>query len=154
MSTTEFWKKKVQLLGWLSFLFIISLLSWKVFGNTGKRYILFFKSSDTTSVMQESRYIRPINGKNMVVAYVDELLLGPQMERCRPLFAAGTKVLSCFEHDGTLYVNFNDAILKDSSEAVTIMEGTKLFQDNIRKNFVNIKVVEMFVEGIKMYEVN
>ena len=39
--------------------------------------------------------------------YVDELLLGPIQDQGSPIFVRGTKVNSCFERDGILYVDLS-----------------------------------------------
>lgn len=131
--------------------FAISLLVWSV-RFPGVRRVFVFESADTNRLCVEARYLtlHPVQGK--VGYYVDELLLGPETERCRPLFSPGTKNLSCFQRRGILYVNISDESLKELSDSSNIKKGTELFRKNILRNFRGIHAVEMYIDTKHVYE--
>ncbi|MFA6855805.1 MAG: GerMN domain-containing protein [Treponema sp.] len=113
-----------------------------------------FESSDNGKICMEWRYLplKPVQGR--VNMYVDELLLGPETDRFKPLFSPGTKAVSCFKRGGTLYVDLSDLLLTEAGEASAIKNGIKLFRRNILHNFENIHTVEVFVGGRPAYEDN
>lgn len=131
--------------------FCISMLFWGI-SYKGKRYVLLFRSSESKGLCLESRYIRTYKGQNSVCAFVDELLLGPETERYRPLFSPGTRASFCFVRDRVLYVNLTGHVLSETGGACTIKDGMNIFKSNIKKNFKNIKEIEMFADRKSMYE--
>jgi Sporulation and spore germination. len=137
----------------VSAIFCISCIVWLVHF-PGIRRVYMFESSDNGKICMESRFLplRPVQGR--VNMYVDELLLGPETSRYRPLFSPGTKALSCFRRGGTLYVDLSDTLLTESGGASEIKKGIKLFRKNILHNFENIRTVEVFVGGRLAYEDN
>ncbi|MCK9168905.1 MAG: GerMN domain-containing protein [Treponema sp.] len=111
-----------------------------------------FESLDNGKVCMESRYLPLKTVQGRVNMYVDELLLGPETDRFRPLFSAGTRTVSCFKRGGTLYVELSDTLLTEAGEASAIKTGIELFRKNILHNFENIHTVEVFVGGRPVYE--
>lgn len=134
----------------VSVCFCISLVSWIV-QFPGIRRVFMFESSENGKVCMEWRYLplKPAQGRlNM---YVDELLLGPETSRFRPLFSPGTNAASCFKRGGTLYVDLSDTLLTEAGGASEIKKGIGLFRSNILHNFENIHTVEVFVGGRLAY---
>jgi hypothetical protein len=133
--------------------FCISLTCWIV-KFPGIRHVFMFQSSDNGKICMEARYLplRPVQGR--LNLFVDELLLGPETARFRPLFSQGTTQLSCFKRGSTLYVNLSDTLLTESGGASEIKTGIGLFRKNILYNFENIHSVEVFVDGRLAYEDN
>ena len=133
--------------------FIVSLAAY-AFSNHGRRRIFYFPRFEGKSVSVESRNLpsKPVQGK--VALFVDELLLGPETERCRPLFSPGTHREFCFVRGKTLFVGLSKDVLYDTAPAADIKKGTELFKKNILKNFAYIKSVELFVDGKPVYEDN
>jgi hypothetical protein len=131
--------------------FLVSVTSWTVHF-PGIRRVYMFESSDNGKVCMEWRYLplKPVQGR--VNMYVEELLLGPETARFRPLFSMGTKAVSCFKRKGTLYVDLSDTLLTEDGEASAIKKGIRLFRMNILHNFENIHTVEVFVGGKLAYE--
>jgi hypothetical protein len=113
-----------------------------------------FESSENGKVRMEWRYLplNPVQGR--LHMYVDELLLGPETSRFRPLFSPGTRAESCFKRGSTLYVDLSDTLLTESGGASEIRKGIGLFRRNILHNFENIHTVEVFVGGRLAYEDN
>jgi len=132
-------------------LFAVSFFFW-LFKMPGRRYVMVFPSADSKRLDMEERYIRRFRGQNSVSSFVDELLLGPETERYRPLFTPGTRAVSCFVRGKILYVNLSPELLEEGGGACSIREGTDLFRKNIHRNFNNIKDIEMFADGRGMYE--
>ncbi|HAH60696.1 MAG TPA: hypothetical protein DCL73_01210 [Treponema sp.] len=148
---TNLKKSTAWLTGIVSVCFCISLVSW-IIQFPGIRRVCMFESSENGKICMEWRYLplKPVQGRlNM---YVDELLLGPETSRFRPLFSPGTKAVSCFKRGSTLYVDLSDTLLTESGGASEIKKGIGLFRRNILHNFENIHTVEVFVGGRLAYE--
>jgi hypothetical protein len=143
-------RRKISLII-VSACFCISMLFWGI-SYKGKRYVLLFRSSESKDLCLESRYIRTYKGQSSVSAFVDELLLGPETERYRPLFSPGTRASFCFVRDRVLYVNLTGHLLSETGGSCTIKDGMNIFKSNIKKNFKNIKKIEMFADRKSMYE--
>lgn len=144
-------KSSVVICAVVAFTFLLSLSLWLV-KFPGKRYVFMFESFDDGSVKLERRFLprKPVQG--MIHLYVDELLLGPETERCRPLFTRGTSSLSCFLRNGVLYVTLTDDFLSEENGASRIKDGFELFKKNILHNFKNVKSIDIFVNGERLYE--
>ena len=86
------------------------------------------------------------------IVFVKELLLGPESERTKYLFSKNTRLLSCFEKDGVLYVNLSEDMLDLGGNVISFEESVKLVTKNIKQNFGGIKSVEIYVDGKSMYD--
>lgn len=133
------------------FSLFLSFLFWTV-NFPGIRRIFIYQSTDSDSYSMEYRYLSlfPENGK--IRNYVDELLLGPISEHCKPIFVLGTKVVSCFERDSLLYLDLSASIFNDVDKKVNFEKQIKLLKRNILKNFKNIKDIEIFIDGEPVFE--
>lgn len=115
--------------------------------NFGDRRVFRFQSVDSGRNNVEWRLLPSRKGSEKISLYVDELLLGPKNERCRPVFSPGTKALFCFERDRVLYVNFTGKLLDQSGNASGIMEGIEIFKKNVLFAFPRLKQVEIYIDG-------
>ena len=79
-------------------------------------------------------------------------LLYSTIERTKSLFASGTKVLSCFQRDQTLYLNLSSDLLEMGEGVIEIRDGMDLLKKNIQKNFSKIHEIEIFVNGKIAFE--
>lgn len=137
------------------FIFLITLLfsvlSYIV-GKDSVRRTFIFPSADTGEYIVEYRNLtkEPIQGD--VQLFIDELLLGSTIERTKSLFASGTKVLSCFQRDQTLYLNLSSDLLEMGEGVIEIRDGMDLLKKNIQKNFSKIHEIEIFVNGKIAFE--
>ena len=82
-----------------------------------------------------------------VEQFLEELLLGPVSHRFMDVFEPGTKLLSCYVENDTLYVNLSMDALFPSSTTSDFDMASELLVYNVEKNFREIKQVELFVEG-------
>lgn len=132
-------------------IFIVSFVVYKQKQNTEKR-VFIFPSVESGVKIVETRYLpeNPHQGKLQI--YIEEMLLGSQTERTKNLFTAGTKVNSCFERNGTLYLDLSDDLIQMGEGVVSIREGFELLKFNIKKNFSEIKDIQVFVQGNTVYE--
>lgn len=137
------------------FIFLITLffsvLSYLI-GKDSVRRTFIFPSADTGEYIVEYRNLtkEPIQGD--VQLFIDELLLGSTIERTKSLFASGTKVLSCFQRDQTLYLNLSSDLLEMGEGVIEIRDGMDLLKKNIQKNFSKIHEIEIFVNGKIAFE--
>ena len=132
--------------------FLLSLILYLTMNNTKRREFLFPSAEDNGSLVIEYRNLSKDAVQGDVHYFVDELLLGSSVERTRMLFTPGTKVISCFERDKTLYLNLTDDLLQMGSGVITIKEGVELLEKNIQLNFPRIEEVELYVNGNFAFE--
>ena len=132
------------------FIFLITLLfsvlSY-IIGKDSVRRTFIFPSADKGEYIVEYRNLtkEPIQGD--VQLFVDELLLGSTIERTKSLFSSGTKVLSCFQRNQTLYLNLSSDLLEMGEGVIEIRDGMDLLKKNIQKNFYKIHEIVIFVNG-------
>lgn len=137
------------------FIFLITLLfsvlSY-IIGKDSVRRTFIFPSADKGEYIVEYRNLtkKPIQGD--VQLFIDELLLGSTIERTKSLFSSGTKVLSCFQRDQTLYLNLSSDLLEMGEGVIEIRDGMDLLKKNIQKNFSIIHEIEIFVNGKIAFE--
>ena len=132
--------------------FLLSLILYLTMNNTKRREFLFPSAEDNGSLVIEYRNLSKDAVQGDVQYFIDELLLGSSVERTRMLFTPGTKVISCFERDKTLYLNLTDDLLQMGSGVITIKEGVELLEKNIQLNFPRIEEVELYVNGNFAFE--
>lgn len=130
---------------------LFSVLSY-IIGKDSVRRTFIFPSADKGEYIVEYRNLtkEPIQGD--VQLFIDELLLGSTIERTKSLFASGTKVLSCFQRDQTLYLNLSSDLLEMGEGVIEIRDGMDLLKKNIQKNFSKIHEIEIFVNGKIAFE--
>ncbi|MCR5724770.1 MAG: GerMN domain-containing protein [Treponema sp.] len=124
----------------ISFIFYIP-------GTSAKRRIFTFPEIGTEKTVVEVRYLRTPEGMDEVTAFVNELLLGPQTSRVRPLFTRGTNCSFCFVRDKTLYVDLSANALLEASDSASILEGIRYFKQNIKKNFPSVREIQLYIGG-------
>ena len=141
--------------------FIISLLAAGLFVFSFFCYIItkdscrrafIFPSAENGKYIIEYRKLAEKPHQGDIGLYIDEILLGSTVERTKLLFTPGTRVLSCFERNHTLYVNLSQNLLQMGDGVIEIREGTELLKKNIMKNFSEIDSVEIFIEGKSAFE--
>lgn len=124
----------------------ISFLCWLI-SFPGIRRVYNYSSLDGTKTFIEVRYapVNPVQGN--IAYYVDELLLGPIQDQGSPIFVRGTKVNSCFERDGILYVDLSKDLLAADPINTDFNKKIELFKRNIKHNFGYIKEIVLFIDG-------
>ena len=130
---------------------LFSVLSY-IIGKDSVRRTFIFPSADKGEYIVEYRNLtkEPIQGD--VQLFVDELLLGSTIERTKSLFSSGTKVLSCFQRNQTLYLNLSSDLLDMGEGVIEIRDGMDLLKKNIQKNFSKIHEIVIFVNGKIAFE--
>ena len=118
----------------------------------GKSYMFIFPQADENKYIVEKRFLKENPASDEITYYVDELLLGSSMERTKKIVTPGTKVLSCFERKGVLYLDLSDNLLHMGKNVLDIQEGFELIELNVKKNFKQINSIMFFVNGIYAYE--
>ena len=149
----QFFSKKYIYRLILSIILIISLVVSLVFffgkKNTVRRMFIFPSSSGELIVEYRSLDKNPVQGE--VQYFIDEILLGSQLERTKKIFTFGTKVLSCFQRDEQLYLDLSADLLQMGDNVIDIKEGFDILKLNITKNFSDIKKINFFVDGKYAY---
>lgn len=144
----SFLKKNIVKIAVVSGAFIAVILAINIFSHSGRdKRVFMYPVSGSSKIHKEVRYLdsHPIQGK--IWYYVDELILGPSFYRGRPLFTLGTRVENCFLRGHKLYVELSETAGLQEDNSLVIEEGVRLFKKNIKKNFSEIKDVEIFIDG-------
>lgn len=137
----------------LSIILIISLtvslflFFWKK--NTVRRMFIFPSVSGELIIEYRNLDKNPVQGD--VQYFIDEILLGSQIERTRKIFTFGTTVLSCFQRDEQLYLDLSSDLLQMDDNVIELKQGFELLRLNIKKNFSDIKKINFFVDGKYAY---
>ena len=120
--------------------------------NYGTKYVFMFPCVDEGKYVLETRYLKENPNKSQLNYFVDELVLGSGLERTKYLFTPGTKVISCFERDKTVFIDLSADIINMGHNVISIKDGVELLKENIRKNFPHIQEVRVFVDGKYAFE--
>ena len=128
---------------------IISLLMFFVKKNTVRRMFVFPSVSGELVIEYRNLEKNPVQGD--VHYFIDEILLGSQLERTKKIFTFGTEVLSCFQRDNQLYLDLSVDLLQMGENVIEIKQGFELLELNITKNFSDIKKIIFFVDGKYAY---
>lgn len=123
------------------------LFFWKK--NTVRRMFIFPSVSGELIIEYRNLDKNPVQGD--VQYFIDEILLGSQIERTRKIFTFGTTVLSCFQRDEQLYLDLSSDLLQMDDNVIELKQGFELLRLNIKKNFSDIKKINFFVDGKYAY---
>ena len=131
--------------------FVLSFF-WYTVAKDYHRRTFIFPSAENGKYIIEYRNLNKKPHQGEIQLYVDEILLGSTVERTKRLFAPGTKVISCFERDKTVFIDLSADIIYMGHNVVQIKDGIELLKLNIMKNFTNIEQVQVFVDGKYAFE--
>jgi hypothetical protein len=118
-------------------------------GEDGRK--IFYFSDSGGRIYSETRRLFSDVPKITPERYVSELLLGPENPRFRALFNPRTRVVSCFEGGGTLYVDLSAHALFPDGTTCSIRDGAELLTVNVVGNFKQISRVSLFIDGKKAF---
>ncbi len=118
----------------------------------GTLYTFVFPSANNGKYIIEARRLTKQKNKDNVNIYADEILLGSTLERTKLLFTSGTKLISCFQRGKVLYLNLSAESLQMGEGVIELKEGVELLKKNIKRNFKDIDVVEVFINGKLAFE--
>lgn len=135
----------------LVIIFLISLTLFFLQGY-GHRKVFLFESLDEEGLFAENRYYPRNKYIDDVELYVSELLLGPIGERYKLIFPRGTKVKTCFVQNKVLYVDLSTEALFPNERVSTNREGAEIFKKNIFRNFRNIDIINIYIDGRKIFD--
>ena len=135
----------------LVIIFFVSLTLFFLQGY-GHRKVFLFESLDEEGLFAENRYYPRNKYIDDVELYVSELLLGPIGERYKLLFPRGTKVKTCFVQNKVLYVDLSTEALFPNERVSSNREGAEIFKKNIFRNFRNIDIINIYIDGRKIFD--
>ena len=135
----------------ITVVFVFSFISYFA-ARKGVRRTFIFPSADSGKYIIEYRSLSKNAHQGDVQFFIEEILLGSTVERTKMLFTPGTKLLSCFERSGVLYLNLSSDLLFMGDGVVEIKEGFDLLERNIERNFPKINKTEIFIEGKSAFE--
>ncbi len=118
----------------------------------GKKYVFIFPCVDEGKYVLETRYLKENPNKSALNYFAEELVLGSGQERTKYLFTPGTKVISCFERDETVYIDLSAELINMGHNVIQIRDGIELLKQNIMRNFRNVKEICVFVDGKYAFE--
>lgn len=121
--------------------------------NDKDRYIVTFGHLNKEGLYQEMRFLPKVEKEEQLSLFIDDILLGPVGDRYKLLFPRGTSVISMSLTDEKLYVNLSEEALYsygDNSSSEN-KEGAEIFRKNVFRNFRNIDIINLYIDGRKMY---
>ncbi len=135
---------------------LFSLSMW-IFGTGKNRYVLTFEHMNKTGLYAETRYLPKVKKNEKLEFFIKDMILGPVGDRYKTLFPRGTKVLSCFVRDKVLYVSLSEEAFYihdnvDGNASSQNKEGAEIFRKNVFRNFRNIDIINLYIDGRKIYE--
>ncbi|MBD5408940.1 MAG: GerMN domain-containing protein [Treponema sp.] len=129
-----------------------SIVMWAMH-SFGLRRTFVYKSTASDSLCIETRYLASDSAEGKIQNYIDELILGSISERCQNIFPKGTTLLSCFERNGELYVDFSDDLIRNADpKSTNFSESFALFCNNIQRNFPKLQKIYIFINGTEAYK--
>lgn len=81
-----------------------------------------------------------------ITGLVEEILLGPEDPRNRPLVGPGTYLLSVTASEGTVYVNLSAGLLEEGS-VVPPEKQVQAIADTIYYNFPSVRSAYVLIDG-------
>lgn len=131
---------------------ICSIVLWIV-NDSKNRYIVCFEHMNKDGLYVESRFLPEVAKDNTLRKFIEDIVLGPIGDRYRLLFPRGTKVLSCFVADKTLYVTLSEeALYITGNDSSNNKEGAENFRKNVFRNFRNIDIINLYIGSSKIYD--
>ena len=144
----------------LGFIFIFSFICFLA-GFKVRRYYFTFEEAGSARKIVEVRKIPSEKYRTKLECYVEELILGPSVQRAVPVFPVGTKVLFCHENNRIVYINISEeavtgltAVDVEKEDEYKKKYGKTVLQvryeqlrENIKKNFSDVKEVNLFIDG-------
>lgn len=121
-------------------------------GKKSVRRTFIFPSAENGKYIIEYRNLAKHPHQGDIQFFIEEMLLGSTVERTKLLFKPGTRLLSCFERNGVLYLNLSSNLLEMGDGVVEIKEGVNLLEKNIERNFPKINKTEIFIDGKSAFE--
>ena len=121
-------------------------------GKKSVRRTYIFPSAENGKYIIEYRNLSKHPHQGDIQYFIEEMLLGSTVERTKFLFKPGTRLLSCFERNGILYINLSPDLLEMGDGVVEIKEGINLLEKNIKSNFPKINSIEIFIDGKSAFE--
>lgn len=136
----------------LTFLFFVSFIFYVIDFSGNKYSFRYYEAGTSHKTVFETRKIPSVKGLSRMERYVEELLLGPSVQRAQPLFPLGTKVLTCFYKKNIFYLNLSEDAFFDFSPDFDFKKSFNLMEKNIKDNFKSVKKIEFFVEGRAVFD--
>lgn len=124
------------------------------YGKKYERYLMFFKNKVTGEVQLENRYLALPTEKNSLDVFVAEFLLGPANHELLPFFPHGTTYRSFFVRGDVIYLDLYRNTIENMPKEVSFEDFYIMFNKSLKINFPNIKVANIFIDGVRAYEKN
>lgn len=142
--------RTIRFLVILTGLFLISFVFWG-FNFKGRTCSFYYRIAGTERLAFETRSVPSVKGISKLNVYIEELLLGPVVQRGSPVFPLGTKVLFCFERKNELYLNISKDALLDFNLTNDLKKSYELLTFNVQKNFPSVKKINLFIDGNSVF---
>lgn len=127
----------------------VSLLFFAFHQNDKARRVLFFPDFKTGKLIPETRYVKlEKDSFRNVTVLIEELAGGSALPNRARLLPMGTKIISVFKKDRTLYLNFsNDILAVDDKGPVDFSAVIQSLVNNLLFNFKDIKQIVFYIEN-------
>ncbi|WP_304223726.1 GerMN domain-containing protein [Gracilinema caldarium] len=120
-----------------------------------KRFVFSFYEQKSGSLRVETRFFPSGKTKEeQLQHYVEEYLLGPMLVDKLPLFPQDSRLETIMIRKDRAYINLSDTAALPVGGSASFQERARVLAEMIKKNFVSIKEVTLFIAGNELYSTN
>jgi spore germination protein GerM len=118
-----------------------------------RRTFVFYSALDNSTIVEDRMFHRSDSLETDIRRYVEEVLLGPESQNAASLVPRGTRLLSLFYRENTVYADFSDnsALPETVTPGSSVFTGFLTLNEGIRRNFAKVKNVKLFIGGNEIF---
>ncbi len=113
----------------------------------------YFYSYDKKGLCTEKRTLRKKDcAYDEVKQFIDDLLLGPETNRYKAVFANDTKLEFLVIKGTELHVGLSKDALYVTEETFDLKNSLQLLRENIVKNFTRFNKIYIYIDGVMVFD--
>ncbi len=145
----NFDRTTIILAGALALIFLISAVSYLIWGNEQEEQVLFFPVNQTLEARGEGRILpRKDTKEQEIELLVREILLGPFNVNYMPVVPGDSRIRSILLREETLYIDFTiDVVFQEAGSALSLRESLAYIGRSIQFNFPRVRKIVYSING-------
>jgi len=145
----NFDRTTIILAGALALMFLISAVSYLIWGNEQEEQVLFFPTNQTMEARGEARILpRKDTKEQEIELLVKEVLLGPFNIDYMPVFPRDSRIRSIMLREDTLYIDFTiDVVFREAGSSLSLRESLSFIGLSIQFNFPRVRNIVYSING-------
>lgn len=139
----------IILAGALALIFLISAVSYLIWGNEQEEQVLFFPTHQTMEARGEARILpRKDTKEQEIELLVKEILLGPFNINYMPVVPRDSRIRSIMLREDTLYIDFTiDVVFQEAGSSLSLQESLSYIGHSIQFNFPRVRNIIYSING-------